>query len=75
MTRPLAAAQPLPPSEGFIDSGCATILQFQREIQASRPTVEKLLQQGLPHFDIGTGKKRCVRIPRAAAMAWLRGRR
>jgi excisionase family DNA binding protein len=63
------------PSEDFLDSGFATISEYCQELDCSRPTLDRLISGGLPHVNIGTGKKRCIRIPRAAAMAWLRNRR
>jgi hypothetical protein len=58
----------------FDDTGFATIAEYCRELQASRPTIDRLLREGLPHVDLGSAQKRCIRIPRAAAMAWLRHR-
>lgn len=73
--KPALSAIPSPtPSEVFQDVGFATVAEYCHELQVSRPTLDRLIREGLPHVDAGTRRKRCLRIPRAAAMAWLRGR-
>jgi len=70
----LVVVPPASPSADFLDTGCATVSQFLKELQCSRPTLDGLIKQGLPVLNIGTGRKRSLRIPRAAAWAWLRNR-
>ena len=70
----LAAVPPAQPSEDFLDSGCMTSAQLMTEYQISRPTLDRLVAEGLPALNVGCGKKRSLRFNRAAVAAWLRNR-
>ncbi len=73
---PLAPALDLPPQQepGFSDTGYMTVAQVIRELQVSRPTLDRLVAEGMPAVNVGTRRKRCLRFPRVLVAAWLRRR-
>lgn len=60
-TAPEAPA-PKPPTPEFFD-----VVGFAAHLAVSPSTVRRLLKEGLPHKRVGTS----IRIPTAAALAWL----
>lgn len=49
--------------------------ELQRMLGVSRNTVDALLGEGLPYQTVGSGRGSTVRIPREAALAWLKKHR
>ena len=65
----------VPPSPDFTDTGCTTAAGILREYDISRPTLDRLVKEGMPCINVGSGRKRSLRFNRAAVAAWLRNRR